>query len=65
MKIFRSWTLTWWQVAVCKLTLIALGIILGVYFQAFFLQWIVLVTLVFTLGAVYLIGVWWRQGGAD
>ena len=61
MKLFAPFTLRWWQYALLKLSMIALGIILGVYFKAFFLQWIVIVTLVFALPAAYLLSVWLRR----
>lgn len=61
MNVFKSFTLTWWQACLVKASLISLGIILGVYWQAFFLQWIVLVTIVFIVPALYLVRVWWRQ----
>jgi hypothetical protein len=61
MKIFHPITFAWWQMGLLKLSMVCLGIILGVYFSAFFLRWIVLVTLLFALPAVYLLSVWWRQ----
>lgn len=61
MNIFKSLTLKWWQTGLFKLSLISLGIILGVYFQAFFLQWIVFVTILFIVPAIYITNVWWKQ----
>ncbi len=61
MNIFKSFTLTWWQTGLLKLCLISLGIIIGVYFQEFFLQWIVLVTILFVVPAIYITNVWWKQ----
>jgi hypothetical protein len=61
MNIFKSFTLKWWQVVLFKLSLISFGIILGVYFQAFFLQWIVFVTILFVLAGLYITTVWWKQ----
>lgn len=61
MNIFKSFTLKWWQTGLFKVSLISLGIILGVYWQEFFLQWVVIVTLIFVLPALYLANVWWRQ----
>ncbi len=59
--MFKPITFTWWQMGLLKLSMIAFGIILGVYFREFFLPWIVIVTLVFALPAVYLLQVWWRE----
>ncbi len=61
MNLFKSFTLKWWQAGLLKVSLISLGIILGVYFQEFFLQWIVLVTIAFVVPAIYIASVWWKQ----
>lgn len=61
MNIFKSLTLTWWQLGLLKLSLVCVGIIFGVYFQAFFLKWIVLVTIAFVVPALYVGGVWLKQ----
>ena len=61
MNIFKSFTLKWWQIGLFKLSLLSLGIILGVYFQAFFLQWIVVVTIIFVALGIYIATVWWKQ----
>ena len=61
MKIFKNFTLKWWQLGLLKVSLIALGIILGVYFQFFFLPVIVLITIIFIVPAIYIFGVWAKQ----
>jgi hypothetical protein len=61
MNIFKSFTLTWWQLGLLKLSLVCVGIIFGVYFQAFFLKWIVLVTIAFVVPAIYVGSVWIEQ----
>ena len=61
MRIFKSFTLNWWQTGLFKLSMIALGIIIGVYFKEFFLPWIVGVTIVWIVPALYLVRVWARQ----
>jgi hypothetical protein len=61
MNPFKSFTLTWWQAGLFKMSLISLGIIMGANFQIFFLKWIVLVTIVFVLGALYVASAWWKQ----
>jgi hypothetical protein len=61
MNLFKSFTLKWWQAVLFKISTISLGIMLGVYFQAFFLQWIVLVTILFVVPAIYITSVWWKQ----
>lgn len=55
-------TLRWWQFALLKLSMAAFGVILGVYLHNFFLRYIAIVSVLFALPAVYLIGVWARGG---
>jgi len=38
MKLFGSYTYTWWQMGVFKLALLALGVIGGAYFASFVLD---------------------------
>jgi len=61
LNIFKTFTFKWWQAAIFKWSLISLGIILGVYFQAFFLQWIAVVAVVFAVTVIYITGVWLKQ----
>ncbi len=61
MRLFAPMTLRWWQVSLLKLSMIALGIMLGVYLHDFFLRWIALVSVAFALPAVYLLSVWLRR----
>ena len=61
MNLFKSFTMTWWQLGLLKLCLFCVGIIFGVYFQAFFLQWIVIVTILFVTSGIYIGSVWLKQ----
>ena len=61
MSIFKTLTLKWWQVGLFKLCLLCLGIILGVYFQVFFLRWIAVVAVVCVLTGLYVLKVWWKE----
>jgi hypothetical protein len=38
MKIFKTWTFKWWEVALLKLSLISFGIILALYFYDYFID---------------------------
>lgn len=64
MNIFKSFTMKWWQVGLFKLSLASFGIILGVYFQEFFLQWIVPVTIIFVVSTLYISKIWWKQNNS-
>lgn len=61
MNIFKTFTLKWWQGSIFKISMAAVGVILGVYFQDFFLRYIALVTAVAILGAIYITSVWLKQ----
>jgi len=61
MNLFKPFTLRWWQMGLFKLCLACGGIILGVYFHAFFLTSMPVVAVLFVLSAMYLIAVWWKQ----
>ncbi|MES2135323.1 MAG: hypothetical protein V4449_03730 [Patescibacteria group bacterium] len=61
MNIFRPFTLKWWQMALLETSMISLGIIIGVYFPAFFMQWIVPVTILFVAPGLYVLGLWLKR----
>jgi hypothetical protein len=61
MSIFKSLALRWWQTSLFKISAISFGIILGVYFHDFFLQWIVLVTVACVVFGIYIASIWWEQ----
>ncbi len=55
MKIFKTWTFKWWEVALLKLCLLSLGIILALYFYDYFIDLIWLWWIVFILITLYFI----------
>jgi hypothetical protein len=55
MKIFRNWTFTWKQVAIIKLCLISLGILLGLYFYDYLIDWMLLWWFIFLVTVAYFI----------
>ncbi|MFZ1987571.1 MAG: hypothetical protein WAV21_00855 [Minisyncoccia bacterium] len=61
MNPFKSLTLSFWQLGLFKLCMVALGIILGVYFKEFLMPLIVPITIAFIVPALYLFLVWWKQ----
>ena len=36
MKLFKSYTFTWWQIGIFKLALLAIGAAIGAYWHEFF-----------------------------
>ena len=61
MKFFRPITLKFWQVGIFKLSMVSIGIIIGVYFADFLKSWLPLLSAIFVLTAVYLLSVWYKQ----
>jgi hypothetical protein len=60
MGSFRTYTVTWWQVGLVKVSLIALGILIGSAWHEFFGRWIAIVWTVFLLTAASRVYAWWR-----
>jgi hypothetical protein len=58
---FKSLTLTWWQVILLKVSVIALGVLIGSTWHEFFGRWIAAVWAVFLLSAACRAFFWWRQ----
>jgi len=61
MNLFKNFTMTWWQAAIFKVSIVCLGISIGSNWPAFFapLTWLWL-----TLAAVtglYLVSLWSKQ----
>ena len=36
MSLFKSYTLTWWQIGIFKLALLSIGSVIGAYWHDFF-----------------------------
>ena len=58
MSIFKSRTLTWWQVGIFKLSLLSIGIGSGASLNAFFLPYVVLLILLGVVLGLYIAYVW-------
>jgi hypothetical protein len=61
MNIFKSFTLTWWQMGLFKWSLIALGILLGSHWPNLFIPWWPVLLILFVLPSIYLAWIWWKQ----
>lgn len=55
MKIFRDWTFHWWEVSLLKLSLISLGILLGMHFSEALMSLSTLWWALFVLPSIYFI----------
>ena len=60
MDSFKTYTVTWWQVGLLKVSLIALGILIGSTAYEFVGRWIAVVWAVFLLTAACRVYFWWR-----
>ena len=65
MKIFRTWTFTWWEMGMLKVCLISLGILLGLYFREYLAGLTALWWVLFAAFALYFIVQFFRSGAED
>ena len=55
MKLFKSYTYTWWQIGIFKLALLSIGALAGAYWHEFFSKQIMLLTAIAILSTIYII----------
>ena len=56
MKILRTWSFQWWEVALLKVCLISVGILLGLYFSSYLAGLLLLWWVLFAATGIYFIG---------
>ncbi len=61
MNLFKPFTLKWWQAALWKVGMGALGIAIGMYWHNLFANYLVPLLLIAALCLVYVSYVWWKQ----
>jgi hypothetical protein len=61
MKIFKSYSLTWKQIGIFKIALLSIGIILGVYWQDFFNNYLSLLFVIAIFASAYVMYVSLKQ----
>jgi hypothetical protein len=61
VKIFRSYTFTWWQLGLLKISLLALGLAVGSTWPGLFAGWRGLLLVLFVAPAFYVSYVWIEQ----
>ncbi len=54
MNPFKSYTLTWWQVSLLKLSMLSLGLVVGATYSEAFVTWTVFLWILFAIPAAYL-----------
>ena len=61
MNLFKNFTMKWWQAALFKTGLLALGIVVGAYWHNLFARFLSELGLIAALCLWYIVLVWWQQ----
>ena len=61
MNLLKNFTMTWWQGALFKWGIFALGIAVGAYWHDFFGSYLALLIIFAAILLSYITWVWWRQ----
>ncbi|MEK7612276.1 MAG: hypothetical protein AAB407_02965 [Patescibacteria group bacterium] len=61
MKLFTSYTFTWWQIGIFKLALLSIGAAIGAYCSEFFQANMTAVIIVAVVSTVYVLYVALKQ----
>ncbi len=54
MKLFKSYTLTWWQINILKLTLFTVGAAVGAHWHGFFSANLGVLIVIAAIGGIYI-----------
>jgi len=65
MNLFKAFTMSWWQVGLFKLGMLALGMLIGVYFHAVLANYVAVLAVIAVLSLGYVTYVWLRQPSAS
>lgn len=61
MKVFKTFSLTWWQGVLFKLTMIGFGVAIGATWPELFREWIGVLVALSVMLMVYISTLWWKQ----
>ena len=61
MKIFKPFTLTFWQVTIFTLSTVSLGIFVGAYWSDFFKEWAFKFLVIFVILMFLTLFVWLKK----
>jgi len=61
VKFFKSFTFAWWQLSLFKLSMVALGLIVGSTWPGAFVAWRDLLLVLFVVPAFYMSYLWLKQ----
>ena len=54
MKLFKSYTFTWWQINIFKLALLSLGAAIGAYWHDFFGANLTVLIIIAVIASIYI-----------
>ena len=54
LNLFKSYSLTWWQMGILKLALLAMGAVIGAYWHEFFGANLVLLVVIAAIAGAYI-----------
>ncbi len=54
MKLFKSYTLTWWQISILELTLLTIGAAIGAHWHGFFSVNLGVLIVIAAIGGIYI-----------
>jgi hypothetical protein len=55
MKLFKSYTFTWWQIGIFKLALLTVGAAIGAYWHAFFGANLIPLIVIAAVASIYIL----------
>jgi len=58
VNIFKSFTLKWWQAGLIKISMIALGIVIGATWSEALYEWRIVLLLLFIFPSLYFASFW-------
>ena len=61
MNLFKTFTLTWWQTSILKISLLAAGIAIGAYWSDIFYSYITWLIVIALVAGIYVTYVWAKQ----
>jgi hypothetical protein len=59
--LFKPFTFVWWQVGLLKLSLLSLGVVVGLTWPGVFVGWREVLLILFVAPAFYVTYVWFSQ----
>ncbi len=61
MNLFKSMTLTWWQISLFKLGMLALGVLIGAYLRDVLALALPIIAVIAAACLIYISYIWIRQ----